>query len=164
MLARAAGLQTAGAAAVLESLAADGEVEVRAGGYVRAGSGAAGPDPLAQGLLRLLKADGLEPRAVEALAAQAQVSAAEAARALDGLAAAGDVARVKPGLYYHPLGLEQAQVAAVSICEREGAVTIAGLRDRLGTSRKYAQALLEHFDAVRVARRVGDQHVLRRSG
>jgi selenocysteine-specific elongation factor len=43
-------------------------------------------------------------------------------------------------------------------------VTIAGLRDRLGTSRKYAQALLEHFDAVRVTRRVGDEHVLRRSG
>ena len=29
-----------------------------------------------------------------------------------------------------------------------GSVTIAGLRDALGTSRKHAQALLEHLDAA----------------
>jgi selenocysteine-specific elongation factor len=40
-------------------------------------------------------------------------------------------------------------------------VTIAGLRDALGTSRKHAQAILEHLDARRVTRRVGDEHVLR---
>jgi selenocysteine-specific elongation factor len=48
------------------------------------------------------------------------------------------------------------------LCEREGAVTIAALRDELDTSRKYAQALLEHFDASRLTRRQGDEHVLRR--
>jgi selenocysteine-specific elongation factor len=52
----------------------------------------------------------------------------------------------------------------VSLCEREGAVTIARLRDRLGIGRKHAQALLEHLDAIRVTRRAGDQHVLRRPG
>ena len=41
-------------------------------------------------------------------------------------------------------------------------VTIAGLRDELGTSRKYAQALLEQLDAERVTLRVGDRRVLRR--
>jgi selenocysteine-specific elongation factor len=48
-----------------------------------------------------------------------------------------------------------------ALCERDGAVSIAGLRDALSTSRKYAQALLEHFDAVRLTRRLGDEHVLR---
>ena len=43
-----------------------------------------------------------------------------------------------------------------------GEVTIAQLRDELGTSRKFAQALLEHFDGEKVTRRVGDEHVLRR--
>ncbi len=32
----------------------------------------------------------------------------------------------------------------------------------LGTSRKYAQALLEHLDGERVFVRRGDEHVLRR--
>jgi selenocysteine-specific elongation factor len=40
-------------------------------------------------------------------------------------------------------------------------VTIAGVRDELGTSRKYAQAVLEHLDAARVTIRRGDAHVLR---
>ena len=41
-------------------------------------------------------------------------------------------------------------------------MTISRLRDELGTSRKFAQALLEHFDDERLLRRVGDEHVLRR--
>jgi selenocysteine-specific elongation factor len=36
------------------------------------------------------------------------------------------------------------------------------VRDSLGTSRRYAQALLEHLDAKRVTLRRGDEHVLRR--
>ena len=44
----------------------------------------------------------------------------------------------------------------------EGEVTLARLRDELGTSRKYAQALLEHLDAARVTRRrPDDSRVLR---
>ena len=43
-------------------------------------------------------------------------------------------------------------------------ITLARLRDELGTSRKYAQALLEHLDAARVTRRrPDDSRVLRRS-
>jgi selenocysteine-specific elongation factor len=69
--------------------------------------------------------------------------------------------RVAPALYYHRRGLEAARGRVVELCRRDGAVTIAGLRDELGTSRKYAQALLEHFDAARLTRRRGDEHVLR---
>jgi selenocysteine-specific elongation factor len=38
------------------------------------------------------------------------------------------------------------------------------VRDELGTSRRYAQALLEHLDAQRITRRAGDAHVLRSAG
>jgi selenocysteine-specific elongation factor len=50
----------------------------------------------------------------------------------------------------------------LAICERDGRATIAGVRDELGTSRRYAQALLEHLDAEKLTRRIGDAHVLRR--
>jgi selenocysteine-specific elongation factor len=53
----------------------------------------------------------------------------------------------------------------VARAERNGgSVTIGQLRDELGTSRKFAQALLEHLDAERVTIRRGDEHVLRRTG
>ncbi|MDP9237138.1 MAG: selenocysteine-specific translation elongation factor [Chloroflexota bacterium] len=45
--------------------------------------------------------------------------------------------------------------------ERHGTITLAQARDLFGTSRKYAQALLEHLDRTRVTRRVGDERVLR---
>ena len=47
--------------------------------------------------------------------------------------------------------------------EHGGAVTLGQLRDELGTSRKFAQALLEHLDATKVTIRRGDEHVVRRS-
>jgi len=36
------------------------------------------------------------------------------------------------------------------------------VRDELGLSRRYAQALLEHLDSEKVTIRRGDEHVLRR--
>lgn len=45
---------------------------------------------------------------------------------------------------------------------QQGSVTVAEVRDRLETSRKYALALLEHLDDERITRRVGDQRVLAR--
>ncbi len=56
----------------------------------------------------------------------------------------------------------EARAAAVALAEAAGSVTLAQLRDRLGISRKYAQALLEALDANGVTRRVGDERVLRR--
>ena len=60
-------------------------------------------------------------------------------------------------MHFHPDALAAVEDARRRGCiERDGAVTIAGLRDELGTSRKYAQALLEHLDAEHVTLRVGD--------
>ncbi len=42
-----------------------------------------------------------------------------------------------------------------------GEITVADVRDLLGTSRKYALALMDHLDHVRITRRVGDVRVLR---
>jgi selenocysteine-specific elongation factor len=49
-----------------------------------------------------------------------------------------------------------------SVCREEGEISLAGLRDRLGTSRKYAQAWLEYSDAAGVTSRTGDVRVLTR--
>jgi selenocysteine-specific elongation factor len=42
-----------------------------------------------------------------------------------------------------------------------GTITLAEVRDLFGTSRKYAQAVLEEMDARRITRREGDARVLR---
>ena len=42
-----------------------------------------------------------------------------------------------------------------------GSITVAALRDKLQTSRKYALAMLEHLDARGITQRRGDERVLR---
>jgi selenocysteine-specific elongation factor len=49
-----------------------------------------------------------------------------------------------------------------SVCREEGEISLSGLRDRLGTSRKYAQAWLEYSDTAGVTSRTGDVRVLTR--
>jgi selenocysteine-specific elongation factor len=51
--------------------------------------------------------------------------------------------------------------AIVSHLQREGSITLAQVRDMFSTSRKYAQALLEHLDDKRITKRVGDERILR---
>ena len=86
-----------------------------------------------------------------------------AAKDLAALRGAGRAVRVARTMHFHPDALAEVQRRVVAAIERDGSLTLAGLRDELGTSRKFAQALLEHLDAARVTRRVGDERVLRRS-
>jgi selenocysteine-specific elongation factor len=71
---------------------------------------------------------------------------------------------VSKALHYHAEVLAGIRGRLVEIAQRHGGeVTLAQLRDELGTSRKFAQALLEHFDSEKVTIRRGDAHVLRRA-
>ena len=45
--------------------------------------------------------------------------------------------------------------------ERHGQVSVADVRDRMNTSRKYALALLEHLDDIGVTVRQGDVRTLK---
>ncbi|HZU77285.1 MAG TPA: SelB C-terminal domain-containing protein, partial [Dehalococcoidia bacterium] len=49
----------------------------------------------------------------------------------------------------------------VAFLKEHPTITLAQVRDQFGTSRRFAQALLEHLDEQRITRRVGDERVLR---
>jgi selenocysteine-specific elongation factor len=99
-----------------------------------------------------LKAAGAEPPL------DAELGAAE----LEILRAHGRAVRLGPRMHAHPEALAAVRERLVAVIERDGSITLAGARDELGTSRKYAQAHLEHLDADRVTLRRGEQRVLRR--
>jgi selenocysteine-specific elongation factor len=82
---------------------------------------------------------------------------------LAALREAGRAVRVSKALHYHADVLADIRGRVVEVAKQNGgAVTLAQLRDELSTSRKFAQALLEHFDSEKVTIRRGDEHVLRR--
>jgi len=77
------------------------------------------------------------------------------------LIARGDLVQVSPDVLFLPETHEEIVARIRATIEREGGITLAQARDMFGTSRKYAQALLEHLDETGVTRRVGDERVLR---
>jgi selenocysteine-specific elongation factor len=103
---------------------------------------------------RLLDA-GHEPPALAELG--------DGAAELPALRAAGVAVRVGRDRYAHRDAIAAVATRVTAIIQAEGAITLARLRDELDTSRKYAQALLEHLDAARVTKRLpDDSRVLRR--
>jgi selenocysteine-specific elongation factor len=88
---------------------------------------------------------------------------ADEQKELPALRAAGRVVRVGRTLHYHVDALADVERLVVDLIERDGRLTLATLRDELETSRKFAQALLEHFDGQKLTRRLpDDSRVLRR--
>jgi selenocysteine-specific elongation factor len=118
------------------------------------------PEPLSPAALELearLLAAGHEPPETAALG--------DAAAELPTLVAAGRAVRVGRSMHAHPDALAAVRRRVEAIIAAEGSITLAQLRDDLSTSRKYAQALLEHLDAARVTLRLpDDRRVLRRRG
>ncbi len=87
----------------------------------------------------------------------------DAATHLPGLIQAGVAVRIGRDLYAHRDAIAAVKDRVGAIIEDEDAVTLARLRDELGTSRKYAEALLEHLDQARYTKRLpDDRRVLRR--
>ncbi len=72
----------------------------------------------------------------------------------------GEVVEVGSGIYFHREALEEIKQTVVGEIRRHGNITVATLRDSLGTSRKYALTVLEYFDSVKLTRRIGDARVL----
>ncbi len=74
----------------------------------------------------------------------------------------GQLVRLGKKVLYHRNTYTEVREIVVGYLERRGSITIAELRDRLKLSRKYAQAVLEHFNETGLTRRVEDRHVLAR--
>ena len=119
-------------------------------------------DSAALELAAMLRADGERPRADGDLAAEAGLDPGGAAKRLGALVRAGLAVRVARNLHFDPVALDALTARILAVCERDGEATIAGVRDELDTTRRYAQALLEYLDTQRITRRQGDAHVLRR--
>jgi len=147
----ATGLQTPLADALLDELAG-AEVRVTEIGVVL--PDAAGvPAELereARVLAEKLEASGAEPPTTEA------------SPALRLLLKGGEAVDLGGGLFASRRTADRVLDVIKTVCREEGEISLSGLRDRLGTSRKYAQSWLEFSDASGVTSRTGDVRVLTR--
>ncbi|OQY24316.1 MAG: selenocysteine-specific translation elongation factor [Anaerolineaceae bacterium 4572_32.2] len=73
----------------------------------------------------------------------------------------GDLVQLSPEVLFLPQTYEEMVSRVRAHIERDGSITLGETRDMLKTSRKYAQALLEHLDEIGVTKRVEDKRGLR---
>ncbi|HZT99114.1 MAG TPA: selenocysteine-specific translation elongation factor [Ktedonobacteraceae bacterium] len=72
----------------------------------------------------------------------------------------GRLVKLGDGVLFLRETYEEALTKLVGYLRTHGTMTAAEARDALGTTRKYILPLLEHMDALRITRRVGDTRVL----
>jgi selenocysteine-specific elongation factor len=154
-----AGIPPAAFAAALRALVEDGVV-------VDGGSEVALPSHQ----VALVDGDGPAGRLIEQLAGnpfappsldEAMKTSGASTEVLRALERRGDVVRLSDDVAFTRDAYEKAVALVKEMVGASGSVTVAQLRDRMGASRRPVLALLEHLDAERVTRRVGDARILR---
>jgi selenocysteine-specific elongation factor len=146
--------------AVLAALSEEGAVAEREGAVALPGhqadidAGAAGP------AARLLELLGRQPWAPTSLP-EAMRETGASAELVRALAQRGELVRLSEEVAFTRAAYESAVELVRELVRERGSVTVASLRDRMGASRRPVLALLEHLDAQRVTRRLGDERVLR---
>ena len=112
---------------------------------------------LSQELLDLFRQGGMEPDTMDTvLSALPLQDQSEARQVLESLLTSGELVRLSPELCWHRDIWQSALDTLQALCAANGSVTLAELRDALGTTRKYALLFLEACDRRRITLREGD--------
>jgi selenocysteine-specific elongation factor len=74
----------------------------------------------------------------------------------------GEIVRMGDGVAFSSDAYTEMTGRIVAHLREQGTITLAEVRDMLGTSRKFAQALLEYMDGEHITRRTGDARVLQK--
>jgi len=138
--------------AVGEGLVAEGEATLRRPGHQVAFT--ADQQRRISALLDTLRREPFAPPS------RVDMENAVGADVLAALIEDGTLVKVRGDLLFHGPAYERMRAGVLEHLEREGAITVAQVRDLFDTSRKYAIAFMEHLDEARVTRRVGDERVL----
>ncbi len=110
------------------------------------------------------KDDNFEPWWVRDLASLGECNEDAMRQLLKQAARLGHVCAIVPDRYFAGATVRRLATIVREIAERDGLVTAASFRDRIGGGRKLAIQILEFFDRSGFLRRQGDTHRLRDGG
>ncbi len=83
-----------------------------------------------------------------------------AKRVFDSLLDSGVLTLAASQIFFHSEHMQKAQAQTKAFIEQNGSITLAQFRDLVGTSRKFALAILEYFDNRRFTRMQNEARVL----
>ena len=108
-------------------------------------------------LLQVYRKAGLEaPGLDEVCGLFAAKEQADCRQVVESLVSGGELVMLTPQICVHREVYEEASRRLAEHFSAHGELTLAEFRDQLGTSRKYALALLEYWDKIKVLKKEGD--------
>ncbi len=111
-------------------------------------------------ILALLRAGRAAPPDLNEIGVHLAQDAAEVHAVAAAMQAMGEIVRLDENLVFPPRTLEEIEQGLVSFLQRNREMSVSAFRDLVGTTRKYAVPLLNHFDNRGVTMRKGDVRVL----
>jgi len=84
----------------------------------------------------------------------------DCAQVMESMLASGELVMLTPQIYWHREAFEKARGIAEAYFKENRELTMPQFRDLLGTSRKYALAVLDYLDSARVTKKTGDIRTL----
>ena len=149
--------------ALIKAAQGEGKLVIDGGtiSHPKAGAGAkAVENQAAKVLLAKLSEAAQAPPNTPDLIAQSNIEAGLAQRALTSLEKQGLITRITKELYFETSAYEQLLEKVQRHLQQNGSASAADLKEAMGTSRKYAIPLLEHFDTLHITIREGEQRRL----
>ena len=146
----------------LERLQQEGRIQLR--GELVSENGFL-PRPTAEAEIELERLTGIyaeasfQPPTVKEALERAAISDRDQESYYSYLVNCGDLIKINEQLFFHRETYEQAIALLRRHFATAGTITLAQFRDLTGSSRKIVQPLLEHFDYLKLTRRVGDHRV-----
>ncbi|MGI9060865.1 MAG: selenocysteine-specific translation elongation factor [Ktedonobacteraceae bacterium] len=91
---------------------------------------------------------------------RAEAEAMVGSEVLAALLEQGQLVKLGDGVLFLHETYDEALATIVRYLREHGKITVAEARDLLGATRKYILPLLEHMDALKMTRRMGDERIL----
>ena len=110
-------------------------------------------------ILRFFIQGGITPPSLKDLWSSLGLKKEEGESYLEYLINKGSIVRVSEEIFLHSEPYAKCLDILKEHFRANKSISLAQYRDLLGSSRKYAQALLEHFDSCKFTRRLGDERV-----
>ncbi len=115
-----------------------------------------------QAISAAVKSGGFKPPALADIAAPA-CKGVQIERIVELLIERGSLVRAVDGIIFSGDVVAQAKREVATLVAQNGSMTLADFRDAVGTSRKFAVALLEYFDRIHYTKMQGDARQLVKS-
>ncbi|HHW57882.1 MAG TPA: selenocysteine-specific translation elongation factor [Clostridia bacterium] len=112
-------------------------------------------EKLKEEIIRLYNASKFEPPKVAELKGYSELLPM-----LEYLTNTGELVKIDDEIYLSKENFMEAQKILIEYLKQHGEISLAIYRDLLKTSRKYAMAILEYFDSIKLTKRIEDVRIL----